>query len=144
MEDNLTDIDLHLSDASKNHLLQTAKWSKFLAIVSFIFIGIGTIYSFIFYSKTSELYRYAGSRGSSVPMTSLVGMLIVLLIFAYASFLLFQFSNKLKFSIENTDNFTLEDAFNSQRKLYQYWGILTIIYLVIVVLLFLVSLGSGR
>ncbi len=144
MQDNLTEIELHLSDSSKSHLLQTAKWSKFLAIVSFIFLGIGLIYSFITYSKMNEIYSLAGrSRGSEV-MGTLIGMIIFLIIFGYASYLLLQFSSKLKFSLENTDNVSLDDAFNNQRKLYQYWGIITIIYLVIILLAFLIGLGSGR
>jgi hypothetical protein len=144
MQDNLTDIELHLSDNSKNHLLQTAKWSRFLGIVSFIFLGIGLIYSFITYSRMNDVYSAFSRSGNSYAISFLIGMIIVLVIFGYATFLLYQFSSKLKFSIENTDNIALEDAFNYQRKLYQYWGIIMIIYLIIFFLGLLINLGNGR
>jgi hypothetical protein len=126
-EEQLPHLVLNLSGLGKEYVRKTVKWTKFLAILSFILIGV------MFITYASVLLKSMGAVG------------IIALIFAAAllslniipTIYLFQFSKYSKLALENDNNEYWEIALKYQSKMYQFIGILIIVVLAFYLIIFL-------
>lgn len=115
----------------QEHLYQAAKWGKLLSIVGFIFVAllvffalaIGEIIKFL--KDFSPVVNSFPAKGLTITYS------IMALIGFFSNLYLFQFSNKIKQSILNHDEFKLTGAFRNLKSLLKFWGILTLIVLIL-------------
>ncbi|RME98231.1 MAG: hypothetical protein D6772_09290 [Bacteroidetes bacterium] len=124
----LTDSQLLITPSIRTFLEETAKWARFLSIVGFVFIGIGALGMFF----TGGAFLTAGLGGGS----GLGGFIFLfyLLIFGISIIplvYLYQFATKLKAALEQDNQPLLQDAFENQKSLYKFYGIFTLIFLVL-------------
>ena len=137
IENNLLENELLIDSVSQVHLKETAMWAKFLAIAGFIIsilIAIGAVFAGTMFNKLA-----AGMPGGSKAgmMTGGVIMLMYLLIAAVAFFMslfLFRFGVKMKVALITNDQESLNLSFQNLKVYYRFAGIITIIYLVILLL----------
>lgn len=143
-----------LDERSKAYLLETTRWTKFLAIMGFIFLGlmiIGSLVLFAFGASMSSTYSgMSGFGGLGGYMGIGMGLLYLLI----AAFYLFPIISLYRFSINmkrgiNTNNAELvTEAFRHQKNLYKFIGILMIIvialYLLIIVVAALAGIATSR
>ena len=146
MENNLhveNGENLVIDWRSKEFLKETAKWSKFLAILGFVGIGLMVLGSLVMLFAPSSLM----SNGD-FPFGGKIFMMLLYLAFAVLYYFpisyLYQFSENTKKAIENNDNNAIRDAFEFLKSHYKFMGILTIILLSFyAIMIFIGLIGAG-
>ena len=146
MEDNLhveNGENLVIDWRSKEFLKETAKWTKFLAILGFVGIGLMVLGSLVMLFAPSSLM----SNGD-FPFGGKIFMMLLYLAFAVLYYFpisyLYQFSENTKKAIENNDNNAIRDAFEFLKSHYKFMGILTIILLAFYgIIIFIGLIGAG-
>lgn len=146
MEDNLqveNGENLVIDWGSKEFLKETAKWTKFLAILGFVGIGFMVLGSLVMLFAPSSLM----SNGD-FPFGGKIFMMLLYLAFAVLYYFpisyLYQFSENTKKAIENNDNNAIRDAFEFLKSHYKFMGILTIILLSFyAIMIFIGLIGAG-
>ena len=146
MENNLhveNGENLVIDWRSKEFLKETAKWTKFLAILGFVGIGLMVLGSFVMLFAPSSLM----SNGD-FPFGGKIFMMLLYLAFAVLYYFpisyLYQFSENTKKAIENNDNNAIRDAFEFLKSHYKFMGILTIILLSFyAIIIFIGLIGAG-
>ena len=146
MEDNLhveNGENLVIDWRSKEFLKETAKWTKFLAILGFVGIGLVVLGSLVMLFAPSSLM----SNGD-FPFGGKIFMMLLYLAFAVLYYFpisyLYQFSENTKKAIENNDNNAIRDAFEFLKSHYKFMGILTIILLSFyAIIIFIGLIGAG-
>ena len=140
-QQDLLSNDLLISETSQSNLITAAKWGKFLAIVGFIFcvlmvlIGIFA-QAFLSASRTfpyeSESLKYLW-----------IGYSILALICFFPCLYLFKFSNKVQAAIKTSSQENLDAAFMNLKSMFKFYGIFTIVILVIYALAFVFGMGAN-
>jgi len=128
---NSEEEKLELNDFSIQHLKETAKWGKFLAIIHFVGIGLIVIIALslgVFLPEIND----AMSQGVSMPVAFtgtvlMITYLIMAVIMFFPGYYLFKYSVKLKKAIREKNSELLMEAFTNQKSLYKYIGVLSII-----------------
>ena len=146
MEDNLhveNGENLVIDWRAKEFLKETAKWTKFLAILGFVGIGLMVLGSLVMLFAPSSLM----SNGD-FPFGGKIFMMLLYLAFAVLYYFpisyLYQFSENTKKAIENNDNNAIRDAFEFLKSHYKFMGILTIILLSFyAIMIFIGLIGAG-
>lgn len=146
MEDNLhveNGENLVIDWRAKEFLKETAKWTKFLAILGFVGIGLMVLGSLVMLFAPSSLM----SNGD-FPFGGKIFMMLLYLAFAVLYYFpisyLYQFSENTKKAIENNDNNAIRDAFEFLKSHYKFMGILTIILLAFyAIMIFIGLIGAG-
>ena len=128
---------------TKEFLKETAKWTKFLAILGFVGIGLMVLGSLVMLFAPSSLM----SNGD-FPFGGKIFMMLLYLAFAVLYYFpisyLYQFSENTKKAIENNDNNAIRDAFEFLKSHYKFMGILTIILLSFyAIIIFIGLIGAG-
>lgn len=144
MHNPLTELEeLKLTSAAKHFLKETAGWSKFLAILGFIFIGIMVVFAF-----------FAGTIFNSLPQAQTQAMpfdvgyfmtamyLVLAVVYIFPVLYLFKFATKMKQALQSKDNEVLAKAFENLKSHYKFIGVFTIITLSLYILV-IVFAGIG-
>ncbi len=125
-------FELQLDQPSINYLNEASRWSRFLAILGFIYIGLLLLFAIIFGSIGNSLMQGTGSE-SELPKLS--GVFICFLLILVAAVLLvpvlylFNFSSKMRRALRNNDQMVLADALKNLKSFFKFYGILAIIVL---------------
>jgi uncharacterized membrane protein len=136
-EENKIDIG---PEALKN-LNSTRKWTMFLAVLGFIFLGI----MIITLAATGTFLAAFKTREADLGLPeSLIMTLfgVVAIIFYLPVLFLFRFSRNTRDAVQNRDKEKLDKAFRNLRIYFTYFGILVIIILSLY-LLALILAGSS-
>jgi uncharacterized membrane protein YjgN (DUF898 family) len=143
-------FELSLDRESIDHLTETARWGKFLAIMGFITCGLVVIFSFFIgaiFANFSALSPYPstdmGAAGSTFGAFFTVIYLILAVIYFFPCLYLFRYSVRMKAALNTNDQTKLNQSLKSQKMLYRYVGIVTII-VISLELIFLLIGGVAR
>lgn len=124
---------LLVNEEAKACLLSTAKWVKFLAVMGAIFcsfsflLGLAIMGSGTFSSAMGRAYGL-GEAGALAGIIYIV--ISVLCLFPIIK--MFGFVKKVRTAIISNSDHLLFAAFNEMRSVWKFYGILAIIYLVII------------
>jgi uncharacterized membrane protein YjgN (DUF898 family) len=130
-------FELALDQESIDHLTETARWGKFLAVVGFVSCGLIVIMAFVIgavfsSSLFSNLPHY--SNGIDTSAFGLLGgavfagmYIVIAAIYFFPCVFLYRFSVRLKMALRTNDQVTLNQSLKAQKYLFRYVGILTII-----------------
>lgn len=136
MEDELPmpaeSTELKVSGHAVSYLGQTRKWTLFISIIGFIFIGlclIGSVFFWVFVSPSVD---------TPVPV-QYFSFLYVLIAFIYffPVYYLYQFSSNIEMALEEKDSLNLESAFGYLKSHYKFLGIFIIVTMGFYLLFFL-------
>jgi hypothetical protein len=116
---------VQLTNNCLGHLSETRKWTLFMAILGFIFMGLCIIIIPIIL-VTSGL---SGANGSGLVTT--LPLLLVTVLYFFPVFYLFKFSINSKNAILESDGILLEVAFKYLKLHYRFMGVLVIISIVV-------------
>ena len=144
MEDNQSSTEqsanqnLTISNAARAFLVETARWTRFLAIMGFIFIGISVLFG-IFASSIMSFLSPEDLDGFPGGMTWILGFVYVLmgLLYFFPSWYLLKFSQMIKSALLTNSNDALTKALENQKSFFKFWAILIIIMLLLYVPIFL-------
>lgn len=148
MENNdLLQPQLQVDGTTAAHLLETAKWAKFLAIVGFVGCALLVAAGLFMGSIMGVLASHGGGRdfGHGVMFTGMtLGYILIAFLYFFPCLQLYRFATKMKIALQSNDQPTLNDAFSNHRRLYKFMGILMIIglvfYALIIVGLFFINM----
>lgn len=131
---------LELSASAAEYLNETRKWSMFLAILGFLFVGMIALASLflMFGSAASPL----GDTFGAIGFLGGFFYLMTGALYFFPIFYLFMFAFKTKKALSMTDNQTLEGALKNLKSHYKFIGILTILIIALYVLFFMFA-GVG-
>jgi hypothetical protein len=129
--------------------METAKWSKFLSIIGFIFVGFMSIIGILMlFSFGGTLFSNAvglnNIPGFPAGMISLVGIIYfgIALLYFFPVYYLFIFARKTKNAILSNDNQMLAEGFSKLKSHYKFVGILTLIIVVFYAISILIGIFS--
>jgi len=117
--------ELVLEAQAEVYLSETRKWTKFLVVVGFIFMGLMVLGSIV-------MFTISGSMGSSMPFPmSIIGFVYLLLavVYGFPIYYLLQFSNKAKAALDLRNSQTLTESMLNLKSHYKFIGIFTIVML---------------
>ena len=142
MEQNSSLFSLTIDPLAKSHLLETAKWARFLAIVGFVFLAFAVllgVYSTVTVNRFEEDYREMGGLGSEGVLSPAgTGVAVMYIIMAVIWFfpLLFtlRFANQMRNALQGNNQELLSASFHNLKVCYRYLGIITVIFLVMIAL----------
>ncbi|WP_133551450.1 DUF5362 family protein [Algoriphagus boseongensis] len=150
MEENFTNQSetpqtLTLERPALGFLMETARWGKFMAIVSFVGLGLLVLLG-IFYS--AFISSLAGGELDELPasISGAVGLVYVLMavLFFFPVLYLYRFSVKIQSSIRSKTTEEFTHALSNLKSLFKFMGIYTVVILAIYALvLFGVMLGAA-
>ena len=152
MEQNASLFNLSIDPVTKEHLSETAKWARFLAIVGLVLLALMVVFGIYFStvvasSATSQFEDDFGTSRSNPFAAMGVGMAIVYVILALIWFFpllfLLRFSNKMRSALAGNDQNLLNNAFQNLKASMRYVGIVTIIILVIYALIFVIAIATA-
>jgi hypothetical protein len=146
MEQSDSNIFEHgLDETAKAHLLETTRWTKFLAIMGFIFIGLLIMIALAVMTMGSMFSSYPGMGNLGSGFGAGLGFIyfIIAAIYLYPIYALFKFSSSMKRGINTGSQDLITDAFRHQKNMYRFIGILMIIVIAIYLLAFIVLIGIG-
>ena len=138
---DLLSNELLISEISQSNLITAARWGKFLAIVGFVFCGLvvlGGIWAQVFLS-TSRTFAYQ-SEGMKFLW---IGYAILAVICFFPCLYLFKFSNKVQAAFKASSQESLDAAFMNLKSMFKFYGIFTIVILVIYALAFIFGMGAS-
>ena len=147
MQENSSLFSITIDPVAKEHLAETAKWARFLAIVGFVALvlltGIG-IYASIVLNQFENMYgNESRGVGSVLGLGAAITYLVVFLIYIFPIVFMFRFAGKMRQALDSHDQAALNVSFQNLKVCFRYLGIVTIIGIVFVaLLLFLGIVGS--
>ncbi len=131
---------LSLTTRGRDNLGETARWAKFLAIMTFIFAGfialIGIFAGTFFQLMGLDMYVPVGA-GLTIFYLFLGGLTFLPGLFMY------RFATYAKQAVRDQSTGALDDSLVNMKALFKFYGILTLIMLVIYGLFFLIAIVGG-
>lgn len=121
METELTNQKLEFTEQTISYLSETRKWTMFLSILGFIFIGLIVLGIPLIIGLQD--YNKGPWFATFIPLILLVA------IYFFPIYYLYMFSSLSKKAIRESDNTSMELAFKNLKSHYKFMGILVIILL---------------
>jgi len=131
--------DLQVDEPVQQHLTDTAKWARFLAIVGYVFSSICALAGVlgILGSGTRETrrsYFETTSRQELNPLYSSIIVIVISVVWFILSLYTYRFADKMKTALQTNDQLTFIDSFANLARNYRLLGIVTIVYLALAAL----------
>jgi fumarate reductase subunit C len=124
------DSESNFTHTMKAHLIEMAKWAKFISIVWFGFLFVFLVFSLNYLLPALKgLFTYTQS-----PILGILYLVITLLL-ALPNFKLLQFSTEILKNIPLMNHEGIETGLSRMKFVFKFYGILFIICLVVLLLL---------
>ncbi len=131
--------ELVLEIQAEAYLRETRKWTKFLAILGFVFMGIGVLGSIGMFAASSMMSAY-----TPVPMGGIAALYLILIgVYFFPIYYLLQFSNKAKEALITRSSQTLTEAMKYIKSHYKFVGIMTIVMLALYPIIIIGAIAFG-
>jgi hypothetical protein len=121
-------FDLQIDQSGLNFLGETARWTKFLSILGFIFCGLmalGALFLGSYMSgMMSNLYGTTGMFGGA--FFTIIYLLVALLLF-FPTLYLYNFSSRMSKALRGNDQVSLTESFKNLKSYFKFHGVLAII-----------------
>jgi hypothetical protein len=127
---NSSNNELKISDKSAEYLSETEKWTKFLSITGFVFVGLIVIMAFFAGSIFSQFpFGQENNYGGAMSLLFTVGYLLLAALYFFPIWYLFKFSKSIKEAIIRKNSEELEVAFSNHKSFFKFIGIVMAIVL---------------
>lgn len=137
-ENNLLENELLIDSLTQSHLKETAMWAKLLAIAGFVMSALiagGAIFAGTMFNKL--IGGVPGGHGIMAGGMVMVVYLIIAGVTFFMTLFLFKFAAKMQAALKTNDQETLNLSFKNLKIHYRFAGIITIIYMAILLLAFI-------
>ena len=132
---------LTLTPQSLAYLKETRKWTNFLSVLGFIFVGLIALGG-IFIGSILSLFN-ASMMNGGMPFPSMLFSIIYFLMAAlyfFPTLYLYRFSTKLKFALVNNDSTELTESLGNLKSVFKFWGITSIVVICVYALIFVIAI----
>ncbi|MBL7753855.1 MAG: hypothetical protein JNM44_05200 [Chitinophagaceae bacterium] len=128
-------IEVTVDEQSREHLLDAAKWARFLSVTGLVLAGIMLLlFSYSIWSDGAA----AGSTSFLVGST--LGIILVIGLYIYPMVTIFRFSTGIRNGLNQFNQPELMEGLRYLKITFRYLGILLILVLVLYILLFIMML----
>ena len=124
---------------SRDYLLESCKWAKFLAIVGMVITGLLMVLMFFSFFSLSLV---KDTFSSFYTLYSLV-YLGVIALYSYPVIALYRFSKKVRIGIDQADQVEFNEGLRFLKATFRYIGIMTIIIIALYSIILLIALIGG-
>lgn len=133
---------MSLTKNAITYLTETRKWTYFLSIVGFIFVGIMVLIGLVM----GPIFNNLPMGDNPMPFPG--GVITVLyiamaLVYFFPVYYLYQFSVKMKTALVQKSEVYLESAFRFLKSNFKFMGILTIVMLALYPIIIIVAIIFG-
>lgn len=141
--------NLEITQETKLVFLETAKWTKFLAILGFVGMGLMIIMGFFMGAIMSSLGSLSSYGNTPNPFGMIGGVffvilyLVIALIYYFPIKYLYDFSTRVKKAFEIQDQVLFNEAILKLKSHYKYIGILMIVVFSLYILMIIISIIGG-
>ncbi|HEX5743607.1 MAG TPA: DUF5362 family protein [Flavobacteriaceae bacterium] len=144
METNYTEQSpkIELLQETIQNLNETRKWTNFLSIMGFIFIGLMILIAFAVSSMMSTMAESESALPFSGTVLGFV-YLIIAFIYFFPILYLYRFSKYTKKALETQNSNDLNEAFKNLKSHYRFMGIITIVMIALYAFIFLIGIAVG-
>lgn len=137
--------ELTLTSFAKDYLKESAKWSKLLAIVGFVGIGLmvlAAVFMTFAFSALSSLSEMQGDQPFPGVFLGLL-YLVFAAIYYFPVMYLYKYATNAKLALETNDDETLEQSLMYLKSHHKFLGILMVIVLSLYALIFAGLIFAG-
>lgn len=129
--------ELIITDPIRSFLAESARWGKFIAIIGFVFIGLGVL-----------MMLFGGGAMIAGGMAGMGGIMILVYVIALGIsiipiYYLYSFATKMQVALRDDNQTFLRDAFENHKSMFKFYGILMAIMLGFYALMFLIGIIGG-
>ena len=142
--------DFEFNREITSYLLETAKWSKFLSIVGFVFIGIIVLVALFIGSIMGTAFSAMPMDDDTMPFgpgimgSMMTGIYLLLaLLYFFPTLYLYRFSTQMQTAIRSNSQDELSRSFSNLKSMFKFWGIFTAVIVAIYGLIFLFGILGG-
>lgn len=114
--------EIHFDKRAVFHIREIRKWTMFLSIAGFIFMGIFLIIMLM-------VSAGFGQSTSPYPALAIIPALVMMVVYFFPIYFLFKFSVISKQALTENSIYNLSDALEYLKKHYQFIGVLAIIFI---------------
>jgi len=138
--------ELIINEQTKNILLSSTKWTRFLAVIGYIgacLIALATIVGIINRSNSYKRYGSYNNYGQFFDGHDTIYTLLIFIlcgVYVVISNYLMSYANNMSKAIQYNDNSCFQLAFGSLKNHFKTIGIIVIVYLSLIVLFILMGL----
>ena len=130
--------ELTFNQPVRDYLKESAGWSKFLAIVGFVFLGLSVLSIIFLAVNMARFSQIGGGIGGGFILL----YVIFTAIFAIPVYHLYNFANKAQEALLRENQSLLVGAFSSHKTVFKFYGIVMIIFLAIYALIIFTTLAG--
>lgn len=121
-------FSLGVDEVAKAHLLETARWTRFLAVLYLIVTGLLLIGGIL------TAFAIGNSANNAITAAGIgIGMVLVYVLFIaiyfYPVWALYKFSRLMKESLQIANQQQFNEALKYQKNMFKYLGVLVIVLL---------------
>ena len=135
LDQNIGISDLHITPEIKTFLRETAKWSKFLSIIGFVFVGLFALIALGVTFFSGFALSNLGEAGTAVPkgMFGTIGIVyfLIALLYVLPFVYMYKFAQKMKIALAQNDQLYLAESFKNLKSLYKFMGVFMLVIVVI-------------
>lgn len=134
--ENVENNNMMLSQQAIDNLKKTIPWMKYFSILGFVLCGLMVLAALVMLIGISSV------MGALTAFAGVFYLLIALLMF-FVNKYLFDYANGLKTYLHSKNVVDLDVAFDMQRKFWKLIGIISIVYIGLIVLAMLFFAASA-
>ncbi len=132
---------MEISPETLNNLNATRKWTMFLSVFGFIFLGLLLAFGLVT-STFLTVFKLKETNPDITEMVMIIGFFTAAVINFFSILFLFRFSIHIRDAVHEHDTGKLDKAFKNLRTFFAYIGIIVIIALSIYIVA-LIGTGSS-
>jgi protein-S-isoprenylcysteine O-methyltransferase Ste14 len=136
IQDNTETLATSITENAKAHLLETTRWTKFLAIIGFISIALMLFLFLFMLFFSSALAAMAPSITSLGFLGYTLFLVFLFVLYIYPTTMLYRFSISVKQALLQGNEQLLETGFRYQKNMFKFMGIIIIALLLLYVIAF--------
>ncbi len=144
LDNNVSGTGLDIGGTSRSYLLETAKWSKFLAIVGFVMIGLFVVVAIgIGFFMGSQFDGMMGGASAMGGIGIAAMYLLIALLYFFPTLYLYRFAKQMRAAIDNNNQGALDESFGNLKSCFKFMGIMTVVMLIFYALMLIFGIGAG-
>ena len=133
-------FSFEMDETAKSTFLEMTSWTKFLAIIGFIFMGIFIIVGFFVATSMSNMPALSSGMCDLGSSGIVLVYIILAALYFYPTYALLKYSTGMKAAMNTNDKVQFNQALAYLKNMFKYIGILMIIVLAIYGLVILLGL----
>jgi ABC-type multidrug transport system fused ATPase/permease subunit len=127
---------LSIEPETKVHLLETARWARFLAIVGMVCLGLLVVFGLFYSIWISSAINRLQSQMSFPSQTAYdrgiaAGSALMFVVMAVVGFFpllyMFRFSSQMRTALYGNDQENLNSSFRNLKRYFRYFGVITLV-----------------